>query len=58
MNLRWIVIPILAVAFQACKGGDANNKKTDLTAIPVLKLEVQDTSLPMIMLQSYKQRKM
>ncbi len=45
MNLRWMVIPMLAVAFQACKGGDDNNKKTDLTAIPVLKLEAQDTSL-------------
>ncbi|WP_316801237.1 efflux RND transporter periplasmic adaptor subunit [Pedobacter frigidisoli] len=45
MKLRWMVIPMLVLAFQACKNGNTNNKTNDIVEIPVLKLEAQDTSL-------------
>lgn len=45
MKLRRMVIPMLALAFGACKNGNTNNNTKDIVEIPVLKLEAQDTSL-------------
>jgi len=45
MKRRWMVIPLLALAFGACRNGNTDNKPKDIVEIPVLKLETQDTSL-------------
>ncbi|RZK36373.1 MAG: efflux RND transporter periplasmic adaptor subunit [Pedobacter sp.] len=45
MKIRSMVIPLLALAFGACRNGNTDNKTKDIVEIPVLKLEAQDTSL-------------
>ncbi|WP_443946254.1 efflux RND transporter periplasmic adaptor subunit [Pedobacter sp. AW1-32] len=45
MKIKWMVIPVLAAALQSCSVGETRKKDNDIAEIPVLKLEVQDTSL-------------
>nr|WP_276898006.1 efflux RND transporter periplasmic adaptor subunit [Pedobacter kyonggii] len=45
MKIKWMAIPILAAAMQACTGGTAQKKDNEIAEIPVLKLTEQDTSL-------------
>ena len=45
MKSNWLVIIVTIVLLEACSGSDKKNKKEELTEVPVITLNVKDTTL-------------